>query len=63
VDESQRQQYISDLLTGTDEEDNWAPSAVLARDLQKGKEMRVANDDFIIITVTEKTTPLPPYWQ
>jgi hypothetical protein len=60
VDESQRQQYISDLLTGTDEEDN---PAVLARDLQKGKEMRVANDDFIIITVTEKTTPLPPYWQ
>ncbi|TGJ87604.1 hypothetical protein E0Z10_g1169 [Xylaria hypoxylon] len=49
VDARQNREYISSLLENTDE-DNPAPLAVLARALQKGKEMHVTDDDLVIMS-------------
>lgn len=50
VDQKQNEQFLSNLLSGTDEEENPAPLAVVARTFRKDNIRSITDDDKVIMT-------------
>jgi hypothetical protein len=50
IDARQSEQYLADLLTGSDEDEGPAPLAVIAQVMQKAKEILVTEDDLVLMT-------------